>query len=1092
VGDLQVQQRSNGSSGVQRDQEELRLPPKKMPTPLTDLKAEDVEIMLDKYGRGSGAYSPLEFQLKNYFKYKNPNISDVDEAVWLSQLDPKEAINLLFVASKDQGFESRVVLTEVLEDIQSVINSPVFKKGLLKLESVTAKTSIGELLTLYQLGEDEFERKLNVLSSEGFKKFSSEVKDKLGLDVSKDILVLEKAYEDHLEGKSILDPLIVSALSSFRETFPDVRVDLVSDISRLSFQVHRIAESEEERFDLVRYKQELSKDKVLYDKLKKDYDLSLESYTRVTDLEDLLAKGLEILDSPKAKEVYDYLNKNYPDLELGDKVSYVFLSWRDGFAKGYVDPIVNGLKSDPESVDKFLNIYGKNLSNMALSNVDYLFRDLKTPISELAQDKEFSKFINDQLERYPSLKNSLNIENVARLAVAYEEKENYLKIQEDLSKYGKFDFPVFDLIRGTLAIEAMNLADRLGMSNLKINTLVGDNWGSELEGADVLSLLETEDAKTLYQNLTKDWGFGAIDIAQFVISIESKEDLKFFENSENLEKVQKLDELYSLGIFAGDLLELWKITNLEEKVLLNYNQLAKPEVVEFILSHSPEDFQSPTDSNFEGNLSSLKSYGYFDIIKDFEKYSKLAATLETEYGLGKEDSVRFLEITTQEELESGELKEAFKWAKEVYYKNGEVLHGDGKSVDNLDFLLLAREVYKEKDYEETFLHFERLGFERGKYDTSYVLKFIHADLELRGIVCEEKFLNLVEKLDTKFFHGERDLKRVLEYAELHRELKLNPRRLEALLSDTFQDVTNTVGQMFHVATERPSTLLPMTRVAEGFDKSSLEGLVGLLKLKGEKISSNDVVILSEVSKNPELRDLLEDRETMLVELTKIYEKQSFPRENIDQLQDYPEDSKEEQTEYSIQRAKERKAILDSYTERPPLDELSNLQLLRLTMITRALATEEWKSKLGEIVASDIEDKSTEKGGTIRLEGDKISLVETVSMSESNGSFYDQKYNHLVDGIGTFHLHALESDESKYSGPSGWLGAGGGDVGYVDFYNQVDTVFTAMGHPKDSNGNPIQDQLRMNVDTYFVDKRDSNNHKLRIIDLGEVVVPFNPK
>ncbi len=46
----------------------------------------------------------------------------------------------------------------------------------------------------------------------------------------------------------------------------------------------------------------------------------------------------------------------------------------------------------------------------------------------------------------------------------------------------------------------------------------------------------------------------------------------------------------------------------------------------------------------------------------------------------------------------------------------------------------------------------------------------------------------------------------------------------------------------------------------------------------------------------------------------------------------------------------------------------------------------------------------------------------------------------------------------------------------------------MGHPKDPSKNEIKDKLIVNIDMYYVDKR--RNKKLRIIDMGAHIIPYN--
>ena len=349
------------------------------------------------------------------------------------------------------------------------------------------------------------------------------------------------------------------------------------------------------------------------------------------------------------------------------------------------------------------------------------------------------------------------------------------------------------------------------------------------------------------------------------------------------------------------------------------------------------------------------------------------------------------------------------------------------------------------------------------------------------------------QLDKRFFGGSVDLSRMREYAELHNELKHTPDALDWFLSPESEKVSKYLGQNFQVATERPSTLRPLLRVGvDGLNFERLTELKDRLQRSGETISSNDIILLSEISKIPELHDRLMNREQMLDTLEQVYRKSAFPRQLLDQLQGMqkPKDTMPEP--FRTKLIESRRKVGDDYTERPPLQELSDMQLLRVSLINEMLERGETLAFLGDLIAKDIANKTTELGGTIQLSEGAASLIETESSSRMDDNFVDYKYPLFIDGLATFHLHALNKSEPMYTGPSGWLGSGAADVGWVDKYNVTDTVFTAMGHPFDADGNPQTDKLRVNADVYFVDKRDRSNPKLRIIDLGERIVPFSSR
>jgi hypothetical protein len=349
----------------------------------------------------------------------------------------------------------------------------------------------------------------------------------------------------------------------------------------------------------------------------------------------------------------------------------------------------------------------------------------------------------------------------------------------------------------------------------------------------------------------------------------------------------------------------------------------------------------------------------------------------------------------------------------------------------------------------------------------------------------------VRELDQRFFGGTVQLSRFREYEELYSELRDVPGTLDTLLSPEFKQLTSFLGQQFQVATEQPSTLRPCLRVSKDLDMPAFTQLIEQLKQQGEAISSNDIVLLSEISKNPSLYNKLTDRQTLLEGLDAVYQRTAFPRRHLDKLSEIP-DPATVSDERGKQRAiEQRKAISDAYTERPPLAELSNLQLLRITMIDEMLKRADVREHLGSLITKDIATQTTELGGAIVVQEGRAALREHQSSASNNGNFSSYKYDNLIDGLATFHLHALDVDNSEYTGPSGWLGMPLADIGYVERFNLTDTVFTAMGHPTNDLGEPMTDSIRVNTDVYFVDKRDPRKSVLRIIDLGETIVPFNP-
>ena len=1061
------------------------IPSKKTSLSLDDLTELDAKNLIKNYKNFSGGGSPISHYVRDYIKHKEPNISPIEIESRIETSTSKDLMKILDESSKDKTYKRSESVLELIKGLNSALNAPDKFKYLQIIKELTGKESLSEFLIISALNEDDKERLTHVLSSPDFKKFKSDITQKLGIEISNDLILLEKIYQDHLKGTSILNPAVTKALEEVKKVFPEIKMDTLSGLTAINYYVNKTDKDGKPEFDLDKFKEKLNYARTDYDFVTKTFEVKFKSLEHVLDMHELNKKGIEIISDYRAKELYDYLKENYPSLKLGNEQSYMFLGWTDGFARRYAEPFVKELNVEPKTIDEFLKIFGKNLSdlNFDRGGMYQLARGINTPIDELVNDSNFHKFVSAQIDKYPDLKKIMDIETIAGLTRAYENRFEYHELQNAIEKFGKTNLPKLKLNDSAQVSKLLNTVKDLDFEKVVLGEIDSNHWGFTFDREDTFRNINSPKAKELYDVLTNKWGVDRITLDEFNYLLADSNALSFFKSDEMQVKFKSLDESYNLGIYLenkpSEILRVFENREFFEK---NYEILSDPKVVEYFKLYNPARFKSQDNPSFKGNALDLIYFSNLDKLKNIEDILLCSANLQKEYGLPLENIPEHV-FYSSEKIKSDELKESYKWAKDFYFK-------DVKSVDKQDLFNAADIAYKQNDLDKTIFAIDNMGIERSSSNLAFIVKFLHDNESVRTTVLDSDFQKFSNVLDDRFYSGKKDVSRILEYVELFNEAKDKPERLKAVLSNEFQNVTKTIGQMFHVATERPSTLLPMMKAAENFDKSALEGLFGILKLKGEKIHSNDAMFLVEIAKDKNLRSQLENRAGMLAELSEVYKSKSYPRSEIDQLSELPEPSEISEESFKNTRIKEREEVINNYTERPNLEEFSNLQLLRLTLINRALQSEEFQKKLGQIAKADISDKTTERGGNIQLEGGKLSLAETVSMANHDGAFVNQKYGHLIDGIGTFHLHALEVDESKYSGPSGWLGSGAADIGYVDRFNSVDTVFTAMGHPVDSEGKAITSLLRMNADTYFIDKRDAKNPKLRIVDFGEIIVPYN--
>lgn len=272
-------------------------------------------------------------------------------------------------------------------------------------------------------------------------------------------------------------------------------------------------------------------------------------------------------------------------------------------------------------------------------------------------------------------------------------------------------------------------------------------------------------------------------------------------------------------------------------------------------------------------------------------------------------------------------------------------------------------------------------------------------------------------------------------------------------TENFRNIATMLKDDFHVNRFEADMIQPISKLAAAVDLDDIKDMKGEL---GKKISSNDISLLTTVSRTPGLKELLFDRKKLIAEAGKIYDEKSLER-----------------TERNFDSKK-------VYTERPSLGDMDSISLLRLVLLKRALEDPGVLGKLGEIISRDMQDTTTEYGGEVLWNGTGLYFNNVDSTARFDGAYNNALTRLLEGGFMSFHLHALVPDESKFAGPSGdpWA-ALGGDWGCARVYRATDVVITTAGFANDKT-----EELLINVDMYYVDA--SGNPF--VIDLGLHRVP----
>ena len=713
-------------------------------------------------------------------------------------------------------------------------------------------------------------------------------------------------------------------------------------------------------------------------------------------------------------------------------------------------------------------------------------------ISSLIKSEDFKSYVEEMLSNY-SDENKKAIDNYEVAAIT----RNFVfhrKKQEDLnkafSKIGKLTVLDLDLEFVDLKLEILKGLEGMQFLLTKSNSMaLGIEWGIlsfEKVFTNILKSVKEGKAKRLYDSLN-NWNIHKPELGEFIKTLVYDKFIDFFTKEDSAKKCLEIIKKY--GLISSYRNGEMNLNDKEsyKKIFDNYDFLINKKTYESIkkyFSHKPQ-----TISNLDGILSykSLKN----------PKFIEIANILEQEYSIsnkrimnlfGKDDiPSNFLAI-----IKSEKFKQNIRWISDFYSSKGKLQHYDRPTIkfQNSDFFEFAMLVNNFPKAESVFNQIDYIGIGINHNEfVEYIKTHILSHESAVASLLNEKFPEFYKRITEKFYGGDKNITAVIEITELFSVLEKTPEKIKLLFSDDFQKAHSFIKKEFNITNLHYSTLLPILQISKDFDARKYKDIIEELNEIGEKVTANDLILISEILKDQDFKELLFDRDDLEESLEHTYDSKEYSRLHIDQVVSLQTAAKNSKPESKKKRLiLKSKKLKEEYSERPPLVELSNLQLLRLYLFQKSMQDPDFIKEMGRIVSEDIENKSTEYGGTISFENKKIGFNSVKSHSEFNGAYMNRKYRFLINGIATFHLHALEKDNSKFSGPSGWLNANGGDIASADFYDSTDLVITTMGHPKDPSKNEIKDKLIVNIDMYYVDKR--RNKKLRIIDMGAHIIPYN--
>ena len=237
-----------------------------------------------------------------------------------------------------------------------------------------------------------------------------------------------------------------------------------------------------------------------------------------------------------------------------------------------------------------------------------------------------------------------------------------------------------------------------------------------------------------------------------------------------------------------------------------------------------------------------------------------------------------------------------------------------------------------------------------------------------------------------------------------------------------------------------------------------------LEKHGEKLVANDILLILEIIKYPHLMD-------------RVSKDLSKTIENI---------------KSKLGKEIRRRWWSKKYTERPDISKLPFLDILRISILQENLWKTEFLDDLTQIITADLnDDPNYEHGGIISFRRQRIKLLDIPNiLTESTiPSYNNDRYHGMHGGITRFHAHAIKVNSRKYAGPSGYEKQLG-DFSIVNIYNAPSIVYTSLWYVKNKNWeNILPYRIEINIDYYFIDKRDPKKHKQIVVDLGVVEIPF---
>ncbi len=1057
---------------------------KKNKLDLWSLPAKDIYYILQLHNQ--------DFMLYEWYKKAHPDMSKGRFCRYLRELDDDSFKKLLkaYLAS-DEG-KKYLFMVGLVKNTEKLIASEEFRREFNEINEIlnleNANMPFYEIYRFFNQTPLMRQKYLYILKTLKFREFHTFLKETYRINPNNRLIDVLELYLHPTSLKELRSKNTQEAFKIFKKHFPEFAFDSIDyimalqKISNLSARYNRrgFKGNLEVEMKSGAYEQMVkrlaSNCKFIVDQYGMKIT-TLRNFHRFFD--DAVQDRIEGLraNHKLAKEIYDYYKNHYPG-RIEFKGVEDFVGGWPNFYEHFVKPIID-LRTTPQELDRFFKIFGVSLAEQTGHELSFelKIKNVVENIDYLARNRNFRNFVSSLLERYPALRKKMSKPLVERrpfvpyIVLAFRNKAAFERLNAAINSFDKFATPEFDLRYAKLKIEILNLVKRkFGkvelsqeyVDSVKVHHKIFSSSGAYSEEAyyrEALRLLNSEEAEKLYSTLFEHWKVRSLSLYNFLEVLVHKKRRDFYLNVENARKFIELKDKYSFFAPTLDELSLWAIDLLE-----HYAFYAKDEVANFIKKYYASSFDKQVKSK-----RGIRLFDFIDLrihrgLKDFDikEIERLAELLVEKYGFDTNEAGRIfkngeIKITLKHLKDTGTLA-AFKKLRD-FFKNTQVsnsylLNWAIKIKDRLTKTISLAELLESK-FNLNIHHIS--NFE-------YFIKFILPQKNICKNIENPNFQQFYRRV-TKIFTGNyTNIQVIVELSEVYD--RMSEKQLKILFSPTINRVISFINSNFHISDFHFSYLPSLIAIAEDFDETRWVNILKRLKAQGERISPNDLVLLDRILKNPKLQKRLFDKASLIQDAKKIYRRRAYPRQLL-------------MTE----------ELKRGYTERPDLSSLSNMMLLRMNLLYESLQNPKVLRAIGDIVYRDVNDKTTEYGGLFRISNGLATPHNVRSHSENDAAYMSPKYLYFIDGICTFHLHALELDMSQYSGPSGFIDWYEGDVPFVDCYDLVDVVITTMGHPVNGKGKPNKNKIKINIDMYWIDKTDPAKKRVITVDMGSFNVPY---